>query len=135
MGLLKDVELGKTRMIALHVIAPNLASLNEIEPTRVMLQNGATHIIVKNFINETKFFDVDPEVKANFLDKLDPTRVVNVAHPPSIATEKVEAKSAMFSAFADDDTNSRVLRGYVNQWLAYVHAEFDRVGLPALQGG
>jgi hypothetical protein len=38
----------------------------------------------------------------------------------------------MFCTFADDDANSRVLGGYVNQWLADLHDEFDRVGLPAL---
>ena len=41
----------------------------------------------------------------------------------------VQQRGQPFSSFITDAANSRILRGYVQNWIASVGAQFDRVGV------
>src|SRR5437588_5178840 len=65
LGVLRDIgfldvaKKGDFRLMVFHILGPSIASLEEISETARFL-SGAHHFLVKNFINNTTFFDWDP---------------------------------------------------------------------------
>ena len=55
--------------------------------------------------------------------------MIDVPQLDEIAAESVQRHGQPFSAFVTDAGNSRILRGYVGDWMTHVRAEFDRVGV------
>jgi len=115
-------------------------SLNEIEETAPFTAE-AEYFLVKNFINNTNFFEWDQATHASYFKKLKDAVVIEIPKLNEMAYEQVELASVPFLTFVakKDGKNetanySFVLRGYVRHWLGNVWAEYDRVKLLDLFG-
>ena len=118
-----------------HILAPSIASLDEIAGTSKFLGDGR-YFLVKNFINNTSFFDWDEATYNSYFKKIPHAVEIVVPKLTEMAYEQVELASVSFSNFIADRKangqpagNSFVLRGYVGHWLNSVWAEYDRVRL------
>ena len=116
-------------------LGSSIASLNEIEETSPFTTD-AEYFLVKNFINNTNFFEWDQATHASYFKKLKDAVVINIPKLNEMAYEQVELASVPFLTFvANKDTKAEtanysfVLRGYVRHWLGNVWAEYDRVKL------
>jgi hypothetical protein len=121
--------------VVFHILGSSIASLNEIEET-APFTTDAEYFLVKNFINNTNFFEWDQATHASYFKKLKDAVIVEVPKLNEMAYEQVELTSFPFLTFvANKDTKgetanySFVLRGYVRHWLGNVWAEYDRVKL------
>jgi hypothetical protein len=56
-------------------------------------------------------------------------RMIDVPQLDEIATESVQQRGQPFGSFMTDSANSRILRGYVADWMSRIRAELDRVGV------
>jgi hypothetical protein len=134
-GFLEAVKKGQINFLVFHILGSSIASLNEIEETAPFTAD-AEYFLVKNFINNTHFFDWDQATQASYFKKLKDATVINIPKLNEMAYEQVELASVPFLTFvANKDTKgetanySFVLRGYVRHWLGNVWAEYDRVKL------
>ena len=136
-GFLEAVKKGDFTLAVFHVLGPSITSLEEIADTAGYL-GGANHFLVKNFINNTTFFDWDPST-ANYFKKIRGAKELTVPRLNELACEQVELAAIPFESFIANRSAtggsaafSFVLRGYVRHWLSSVWAEYDRVGLTEL---
>jgi hypothetical protein len=118
-----------------HVLGPSIASLEEIRDTASFMED-AQYILVKNFINNTSFFEWDPTTYNSYFKKIKDAHEITIPKLNEMACEQVELASVPYVSFvankaADGQSAafSFVLRGYVRHWLGNVWAEFDRVKL------
>lgn len=137
-GFLDAVKAREFTFIVLHVLGPSISSLDEIEET-VPFITDATYLLVKNFINETTFFEWDPQTHAHYFRKAQQAGEIVIPKLNAMAYEQVEVAGSPFSTFVADRrpdgavaAHSFVLRGYVRTWMRNISSEFDRVGLPKL---
>jgi hypothetical protein len=126
--LLNDVRAGKLNLNLLHLIGPNVASLTEIAEIAKTIGKGVRHLIVKNYINEGGFeeWTTDPRFAQTLKDLAAST--ITIPHLTPRACAQVQKEGLSFYRYAQAG-ESRMLRGYVGDWLDAVWAEFDRVGL------
>ena len=134
-GFLDAAKKGQLTFTLLHVLGPSIASLAEIEDIASYMDD-AQYILVKNFINNTTFFDWDPPTYDAYFNKIKNAHNIIVPKLNEMACEQVEIASVPFVSFvANKNVGSQpanysfVLRGYVRHWLGTVWAEFDRVKL------
>jgi hypothetical protein len=118
-----------------HILGPSIASLEEIADTANFLTN-AHHFLVKNFINNTTFFDWEPATYNAYFKRIKGAQEISIPRLNELACEQVELAAIPFHSFAANQTAdgkpanySFVLRGYVRHWLHRVFAEYDRVRL------
>jgi hypothetical protein len=118
-----------------HILGPSIASLEEIGDTASFMTD-AHYILVKNFINNTTFFEWDPATYNTYFKKIKDAHEITIPKLNEMACEQVELASVPYVSFvankgADGQSAaySFVLRGYVRHWLGNVWAEFDRVKL------
>ena len=102
---------------------------------------GAKYFLVKNFINDTQFFQWDQATYNSYFHRIKDATELTIPKLNEMAYEQVEVSSVPFLKFVankglhDDAANySFVLRGYVRHWLANVWSEFDRIKLTELVG-
>ncbi len=134
-GFFDAVKSGDFRFILLHVIGPSIASLEEIAEIAPYVAD-ANYFMVKNHVNETTFFEWDPQTHAKYFEDVNTTGEITIPKLGELAYEQVELSGTPFSTFianqdaeGDPADHSFVLRGYVRTWLARVADEFERVGL------
>lgn len=134
-GFLDAVKKGQITFVVLHVLGSSIASLNEIEETTEFVTD-AKYFLVKNFINDTSFFEWDQATHASYFNKFKDAIDITIPKLNEMAYEQVELASVPFLTFvankdpAGETANySFVLRGYVRHWLGNVWAEFDRIKL------
>jgi hypothetical protein len=137
-GFLDAVKQRDYTFIVLHILGSSIASLDEIEET-VPFISDANYFLVKNFINETTFFEWDPQTYAHYFRKAPHAGELTIPKLNEMAYEQVEIAGVPFSTFIADRRadgasagHSFVLRGYVRTWMRNISAEFDRIGLPQL---
>ena len=118
----------------------SIASLNEIADIAPFVADGK-YYLVKNFINETSFFDWDQTTYDSYFKKVKDAVDITIPKLNEMAYEQVELASVPFVTFiankgprGEAANYSFVLRGYVRHWLGNVWAEFDRVKLPEVAG-
>ena len=118
-----------------HVLGPSIASLEEIRDTAAFMHD-AQYILVKNFINNTSFFEWDPTTYNSYFKKIKDAHEITIPKLNEMACEQVELASVPYVSFVANKAAggeaaafSFVLRGYVRHWLGNVWAEFDRVKL------
>jgi len=140
-GFLDAVKEGRYNFIVLHILGSSIASLDEIAET-VPYVADAAYFLVKNFINDTTFFEWSPQTYANYFKKAKHADDIVIPKLNEMAYEQVELAGVPFSVFAANKkadgsaaNSSFVLRGYVRTWQKNIAAEFDRVGLPAIIEG
>ena len=93
-------------------------------------------LAVKNFINNTHFFEWDEATHAAYFKRLPDAVEITVPKLPEMAAEQVDLASVPFVTFTankkqsgDSASYSFVLRGYIRHWLGNVWAEYDRINL------
>jgi hypothetical protein len=139
-GFLDAAKSGLITFAVFHMLGPSIASLDEIAETANFMQ-GAKYFLVKNFINDTNFFEWDKTTYNFYFRKLQDAIELSIPKLNEMASEQVEVASVPFRKFAankgpDDKPAdySFVLRGYVRHWLMNVWREFDRIELTDLVG-
>lgn len=134
-GFLDAVKKGQLTFVVFHILGSSIASLNEIEETSTFATDGK-YFLVKNFINNTTFFEWDQTTHASYFRKLKDAVEITIPKLNEMAYEQVELASVPFLTFVANKTAkgdpanySFVLRGYVRHWLGNVWGEYDRIKL------
>jgi hypothetical protein len=134
-GFFDAVRAGDYNFVLFHVLGPSVASLDEIADVMPYTGDGS-YFAVKNFINDTSFFEWDPSVYDTYFRKAKGAVEVNIPKLNEMAFEQVDLTGVPFSVFIKNKNahghaanNSLVLRGYVRTWLNHVSQEYDRIGL------
>ncbi len=139
-GFLDAAKDGQFTFVVFHILGPSIASLDEIAETAPYVSD-ANYFLVKNFVNDTTFFEWDPATYASYFNKIKHAGDIAIPKLNEMAYEQVELSGVPFSTFTANQTTegdaakySFVLRGYVRTWLRHISTEFDRVGLLNLLG-
>ena len=134
-GFLEAAKKGQLNFAVFHILGPSVASLDEIAETSTLLTDSS-HFLVKNFINNTTFFDWDPATYDAYFKRTKGAYEIAIPKLNEMACEQVELAAVPFVSFiankgpsGEPASFSFVLRGYVRHWLGNVWAEFDRVKL------
>jgi len=139
-GFLDSAKKGQITFAVFHILGPSIASLDEIAETSQVV-GEANYFLVKNFINNTTFFEWDPATYSSYFNRIKGAQEITVPKLNEMACEQVEVAGVPFVGFVANKNangeaanNSFVLRGYVRHWLGNVWSEFDRVKLMDLVG-
>jgi len=139
-GFLDAARSGQITFAVFHILGPSIASLDEIAETANFM-TGAKYFLVKNFINDTQFFQWDQSTYSSYFNRIKDATDLVIPKLNEMAYEQVEVASVPFLKFVankgvhDEAANySFVLRGYVRHWLANVWSEFDRIKLTDIVG-
>ena len=134
-GFLDSVKKGQLNFLVFHILGSSIASLNEIEETTAFTADSK-YFLVKNFINNTSFFEWDQATHSSYFRKHKDAVEIAIPKLNEMAFEQVELASVPFLTFVankgakgESASYSFVLRGYVRHWLGNVWAEYDRVKL------
>jgi hypothetical protein len=137
-GFIEAAKKGQITLAVFHILGPTIASLDEIEETAAYL-GDAKYFLVKNFINNTHYFQWDEETNASYFRKVKDAVEITIPKLNEMACEQVDLASVSYLAFiankklsGETAAYSFVLRGYVRHWLGNVWAEYDRVKLTEL---
>jgi hypothetical protein len=137
-GFIEAAKKGQITFAVFHILGPSIASLDEITDTAAYL-GDARYFMVKNFINNTHFFEWDETTHASYFKKIKDAVEITVPKLNEMATEQVELASVPYLSFIANKKQggepagySFVLRGYVRHWLGNVWAEYDRIALTDL---
>src|SRR3974390_2216158 len=137
---LDAAKAGQITFAVFHILGPSIASLDEIAETANFM-TGARYFLVKNFINNTSFFEWDQSTYASYFHRIKDETDVTIPKLNEMAFEQVEVASVPFLKFVankgvqDEAANySFVLRGYVRHWLANVLSKYDRIKLTDIVG-
>lgn len=139
-GFLDAARAGQITFAVFHILGPSIASLDEIAETANFM-DGAKYFLVKNFINNTSFFEWDQATYNSYFRRIKDATEITIPKLNEMAYEQVEVASVPFLQFvANKDAkgnaanHSFVLRGYVRHWLGNVWGEFDRIRLTDIVG-
>jgi hypothetical protein len=139
-GFLDAARKGQLTFAVFHILGPSIASLDEIAETASFMAD-ARYFLVKNFINNTSFFEWDTATYNSYFKKIKGALDITIPKLNEMAYEQVELASVPFLTFVanklasgDPAAYSFVLRGYVRHWLGNVWAEYDRVKLTEIVG-
>jgi hypothetical protein len=134
-GFLEAAKKGQLTFIVMHILGSSIASLDEIAETSKFVTD-ARYFLVKNFINNTTFFEWDSATYNSYFKKIKDAVEITIPKLNEMAYEQVELASVPFVSFVankgpkgDPANYSFVLRGYVRHWLGNVWAEYDRIKL------
>ncbi|MBV9562975.1 MAG: hypothetical protein JOY90_21415 [Bradyrhizobium sp.] len=139
-GFLDAARSGQITFAVFHILGSSIASLDEIAETANFMV-GAKYFLVKNFINNTSFFEWDQSTYSAYFNRIKDATELTIPKLNEMAFEQVEVSSVPFLKFVankginDEAANySFVLRGYVRHWLANVWSEYDRIKLTDIVG-
>jgi hypothetical protein len=134
-GFFDFVRAGEFNFGLFHVVGPSVSSLDEIGDV-IPYVGGEHYFVVKNFINETSFFEWNPTIYTNYFKRVQNAAELTIPKLNEMAYEQVELSGVPFATFIADKSMqgqpgnySMVLRGYVRTWLNQIYAEYDRVAL------
>ncbi len=97
-GFLDAVKKGQITFVVFHILGSSIASLNEIEETAPFTAD-ARYFLVKNFINNTTFFEWDQATHASYFRRLKDAQVITIRKLNEMAYEQVELASVPFLTF------------------------------------
>jgi hypothetical protein len=134
-GFIDAAKKGQITFAVFHILGPTIASLDEIAEASDFVSD-AKYFLVKNFINNTHFFEWDQKTYETYFRRIKDAVEVTIPKLNEMACEQVELASVPFLTFiANKGQNgeaasySFVLRGYVRHWLGNVWGEYDRIRL------
>jgi hypothetical protein len=137
-GFIEAAKKGQITFALFHILGPSIASLDEINETAAHL-GDARYFMVKNFINNTHFFEWDEATHSSYFKQIKDAVEIAIPKLNEMATEQVELASVPYLTFVankklsgEPASYSFVLRGYVRHWLGNVWAEYDRIALTDL---
>src|SRR5260370_33745310 len=132
-GFIDAAKKGQIRFAVFHILGPSIASLDEINETAAYL-GDARYFMVKNFINNTHFFEWDEATHSSYFKQIKEAVEVVIPKLNEMATEQVELASVPYVTFVANKKQSGepapysfVLRGYVRHWLGDGWPEHDRI--------
>ena len=134
-GFIEAARKGQITFAVFHILGPSIASLDEIAETADFMTD-AKYFLVKNFINNTSFFEWDQSTYNSYFHRIKEAVDLTIPKLNEMACEQVELASVPYVTFvANKGPNNEaaaysfVLRGYVRHWLGNVWAEYDRIKL------
>jgi hypothetical protein len=134
-GFIDAAKKGQITFAVFHILGPTIASLDEIAEASDFV-NDAKYYLVKNFINNTHFFEWDQKTYDSYFRRIKDAVEVTIPKLNEMACEQVELAAVPFLTFiankgsnGEAATYSFVLRGYVRHWLGSVWGEYDRIRL------
>jgi len=134
-GFIDAAKKGNITFSVFHILGPTVASLDEITETADFMTD-ARYFLVKNFINNTHFFEWDQATYNSYFNRIKDAVELTIPKLNEMACEQVELASVPYLSFiankgatGDNANYSFVLRGYVRHWLGHVWAEYDRIKL------
>ena len=137
-GFIEAAKKGQITFSVFHILGPSVASLDEIAETADFMTD-ARYYLVKNFINNTHFFEWDEATHSSYFKRIKDAVEITIPKLSEMATEQVELASVPYLTFiankkqsGEPASYSFVLRGYVRHWLGNVWAEYDRIKLTDL---
>jgi hypothetical protein len=139
-GFIDAARKNQVTLAVFHILGPTIASLDEIADTAQILTD-AKYFLVKNFINNTHFFEWDQGTYDSYFRKVRNAVELTIPKLNEMACEQVELAAVPFLSFiankgpaGESASYSFVLRGYVRHWLGNVWGEYDRIKLADLFG-
>src|ERR1700686_4163079 len=139
-GFIEAAKKGQLTFGLFHILGPTIASLDEINETAAYL-GDARYFMVKNFINNTHFFEWEEATHSSYFKQIRDATEVVIPKLNEMATEQVELASVPYLSFiankkqsGEPASYSFVLRGYVRHWLGNVWAKYDRITLTDIVG-
>ena len=81
-----------------HILGPSIASLDEIAETANFMV-GAKYFLVKNFINNTSFFEWDQATYNSYFHRIKDATELTIPKLNEMAYEQVEVASVPFLKF------------------------------------
>jgi hypothetical protein len=139
-GFIEATKKAQITFAVFHILGPSITSLDEIAETAGYAADGH-YFLVKNFINNTSFFEWDPATYQSYFRKIRNAVELTIPKLDEMACEQVELASVPYFTFVSNRTvrgeqaqYSFVLRGYVRHWLGQVWSEFDRIKLNDIVG-
>jgi hypothetical protein len=137
-GFIDAAKKGQITFSVFHILGPSVASLDEIAETADFMTD-ARYFLVKNFINNTHFFEWDQATYNSYFNRIKDAVEITIPKLNEMACEQVELASVPYLSFiankggnGESANYSFVLRGYVRHWLGNVWAEYDRIKLTDL---
>jgi hypothetical protein len=134
-GFIESVKRGQIAFAVFHILGPSIASLQEIAETSRTV-GDARYFLVKNFINNTSFFEWDPVTYNSYFKQIKGADEITIPKLNEMACEQVEVAGVPYVSFVANKNGggeaanySFVLRGYVRHWLGTVWSQYDRVKL------
>ena len=134
-GFIDAAKKGQITFSVFHILGPSVASLDEIAETADFMTD-ARYFLVKNFINNTHFFEWDQATYNSYFNRIKDAVELTIPKLNEMACEQVELASVPYLQFIANKTAngenaafSFVLRGYVRHWLGHVWAEYERIKL------
>lgn len=134
-GFLDAVKAGEFNFVLFHILGPSLASLGEIAETAPFVTD-ANYFLVKNYINDSTFFDWDPATLQTYFGKVRNASEVAIPKLNAMAYEQVDLAGTPWTTFVANRTgagepaqHSFTLRGYVRTWQNKNAEEFNRIRL------
>jgi hypothetical protein len=134
-GFIDAAKKGQITFTVFHILGPSIASLDEIAETAEFVTDSK-YFLVKNFINNTHFFEWDQATYNSYFNKIKDAVEITIPKLNEMASEQVELASVPYLTFignkgpnGESAAYSFVLRGYVRHWLGNVWSEFDRIKL------
>ncbi len=140
-GFLDAAKSGEYNFVVFHILGPSIASLAEIAETAPYVAD-ANYFLVKNYVNDSTFFDWDPATSQSYFGKVKSAGEVTISKLNAMAYEQVELAGIPFSAYIANKAasgaqaqHSFTLRGYVRTWQNKNAEEFNRIRLLDLIAG
>ena len=91
-GFLDAAKTGQITFAVFHILGPSIASLDEIAET-ARFMSGAKYFLVKNFINNTSFFEWDQATYNAYFRKIKDATEITIPKLNEMAYEQVEVSS------------------------------------------
>jgi hypothetical protein len=134
-GFLDAVKNGEFNFVLFHILGPSIASLDEIAETAPFVTD-ANYFLVRNYVNDSTFFDWDPATLQTYFGKVKNASEVTISKLNAMAYEQVDLAGTPWSTFVANKTAggepaqySFTLRGYVRTWQSKNAEEFNRIRL------
>ena len=97
-GFLDAAKKAQLTFTVFHILGPSIASLGEIDETAGFMDD-AHYILVKNFINNTTFFEWDPATYNSYFNKIKDAHDITIPKLNEMACEQVEIASVPYVSF------------------------------------
>jgi hypothetical protein len=97
-GFIEAAKKGDITFVLFHILGPSIASLDEIVDTAAYL-GDAKYFMVKNFINNTYFFEWDEATTAAYFKRIPGAVGITIPKLVEMAAEQVDLASVPFATF------------------------------------
>ena len=97
-GFIEAAKKGDITFVLFHILGPSIASLDEIVDTAAYL-GDARYFMVKNFINNTYFFEWDEATHAAYFKRVPGAVAITIPKLVEMAAEQVDLASVPFATF------------------------------------